>query len=162
MSIVKQLPLLLIICSVLVTSGFAKPKDDLKAFPQAEEGYERFVFPLPPLDDESSAKVSLVIGKMMKADSAKQYGLSGSINKVSIHGWGYTYYQVESNGQMFAALIAPHKEASKVDRFVEIRDDIGPHRYNSKVPVVAIVPKGFEVKYRVLTSGVVQSASVVL
>lgn len=130
----------------------------MKAFPKAEEGYERYVFRLPALEDEFSAKISLIVGKKMKTDSVNQHGLSGNIEAVSITGWGYTYYKVESQGQMFGTLMAPPEGSPKVEKFIQIRDNLGPLRYNSRLPVVVIAPKGFEVKYRVWTAGELQPA----
>lgn len=154
----RQLPLILILGLAIVSSAFAKPKDDLKAFPKAEEGYERYVFRLPKLEDEHAAKVSLVVGKTMKVDPVNRHGLSGKIEAVSIQGWGYTYYKVESKGQMFGTMMAPPEGVPKVDKFVQIRDNLGLIRYNSKLPVVVVVPKGFEVRYRVWMAGEEQPA----
>lgn len=142
-----------------LASAASPAKDDLKAFPKAEEGYERYVFRLPPLEDEHSAKISLIVGKKMKTDPVNQHGLSGNIEAVSIKGWGYTYYKVESNGQMFGTLMAAPEGAPKVEKFVQIRDNLGLIRYNSRLPVVVIVPEGFEVKYSVWTAGEEQSAA---
>lgn len=154
----KKLLLLLVFSAVVASSAFAKPKDDLKAFPAAEEGYERYVFRLPKLEDEHTAKVSLVVGKTMKVDPVNRHGLSGKIEAVSIQGWGYTYYKVESKGQMFGTMMAPPEGAPKVDKFVQIRDNLELIRYNSKLPVVVVIPKGFEVRYRVWMAGEEQPA----
>ncbi|MDQ8194232.1 ecotin family protein [Coraliomargarita sp. SDUM461004] len=131
---------------------------DLEAFPVAEAGYQRHVFRLPELEDESSHMVTLVIGKRVLTDTVNNYRILGSLEPVTVEGWGYTYYQLESQGQMMGTLMAVHPSAPKLERFIEVNTQMQPIRYNSKLPVVVIVPDGFDVKYRVWTAGDLQAA----
>lgn len=135
-------------------------KDDLKAFPAAGTGYERFVFRLPPQEDEEALKVTLVIGKTVKTDAANRYFFFGSLERVRIPGWGYSYFQLESTGEMAGTLMATPDSLPQVERFVEVRSQLDWLRYNSKLPVVVIVPEGFDVKYRIWTAGEIEAAVV--
>lgn len=126
---------------------------DLKAFPIADAGYKRHVVSLPALENESLYRVTLVLGKTVVTDSVNQYMMLGTLKPVTVEGWGYTYYQLESEGHMAGTLMAVRPSAPKVMRFVEVNTQLPPIRYNSKLPLVVIVPEGFEVKYRVWSAG---------
>lgn len=155
------LPLLFLAPSLVAMAAATKSTqsiENLKPFPQAGEGYERFVFHVPERSAEEDCLVSLIIGKTVKTDPVNRMGLAGTIEAQTISGWGYTYYKVESEGQLFGTLMAPPPEAKKVERFVEIRSKLGPIRYNSKLPYVVIVPKGFKVKYRIWNAGEIEVA----
>ncbi|MGZ0654620.1 ecotin family protein [Coraliomargarita sp. W4R72] len=131
---------------------------DLKAFPLAEAGYQRHVFRLPALQDESAHFVTLVLGKTVLTDSVNKYMMLGSLEAVTVEGWGYTYYQLESEGHMAGTLMAVSPAAPQAERFIEVSTQLEPIRYNSKLPVVVIVPEGFEVKYQVWSAGELQTA----
>ena len=123
--------------------------EDLEAFPLADPGYQRHVIRLPALDDEAAHFVTLVIGKTVHTDSVNNYRLLGRLEALTVEGWGYTYYQLESEGHMAGTLMAVNPAAPEVERFVEVSAPLEPIPYNSQVPVVVIVPEGFEVKYQV-------------
>ena len=123
--------------------------DNMKAFQPADEGQTRHVLPLPKLDDESAAKVELIIGKTVKVDSVNRHFFGGKIEAVNIQGWGFTRYVVEKLGPMAGTRMAPPPGAPLVDRFVKLGGPPYLIRYNSKLPVVVYVPKGTEVRYRI-------------
>lgn len=130
----------------------------LKAFPPAEPGYQRHVIYLPELEDEDLHQVTLVLGKMVVTDPVNRYFIPGSVTAVDVEGWGYRYYQLESKGLLAGTLMAVPESNPQVERFVEVNHQLGALRYNSRLPIVVIVPEGFEVKYRVWSSGDVQEA----
>lgn len=123
--------------------------DNMKAFPPAADGQTRHVLQLPKLDDESAAKVELIIGKTVKVDSVNRHFLGGTIQAVNIQGWGFTRYVVDKLGPMAGTLMAPPPGTPMVDRFVPLGGSPYLIRYNSKLPVVVYVPKGAEVRYRI-------------
>jgi ecotin len=123
--------------------------DNMDAFPAAEEGQARHVLHLPPLEDESAAKVELIIGKMVKTDPVNRFFLAGEIEAVTIKGWGFTRYVVEKIGPMAGTLMAPPPGTEKVERFIPLRGAPYLVRYNSKLPIVVYVPEGAEVRYRI-------------
>ncbi len=133
--------------------------EDLKAFPEAEEGYERHVIRLPQQENESDLRVALIVGKTLKLDSVNRYFFSGEGEKKSIPGWGYSYYHVKEIGPMAGTRAAVPENAPKVDRFIKMQGDWWV-RYNSKLPVVVIVPKGFEVRYQIWKPGESKKAKI--
>ena len=84
----------------LLLSGCALFAGDLhpqlKAFPQADAGMQRFVIVLPykARDAESEFKVEIIPGKTMMTDGVNRYNLGLSIKSEPLKGWGYTYYNV--------------------------------------------------------------------
>lgn len=141
----------LIVLYLGATGAWAQ-SDELKPFPPAEPGYERFVIELQPHPDERDLRLELLVGKDIEAD-CNQQSLGGVIKRETIAGWGYSYYKVESAGGVASTLMACPPDQPRQLRFVTLRDDDGLHRYNSKLPVVIYVPQGFEVRYRVWAAG---------
>lgn len=141
--------MLRIITIALALAALPAAADNMKAFPPAADGQTRHVLPLPKLDDESAAKVELIIGKTVKVDPVNRFFFGGKIEAVNIQGWGFTRYVVEQLGPMAGTRMAPPPGTPDVDRFVKLGGQ--PHliRYNSKLPVVVYVPKGAEVRYRI-------------
>ncbi|WPJ96503.1 ecotin family protein [Coraliomargarita algicola] len=137
------------VAQVTAPSATVTASEDLEAFPLPEPDYQRHVIRLPALEDEAAHFVTLVIGKTVLTDSVNNYRLLGTLEAVTVEGWGYTYYQLESEGHMAGTLMAVNPAAPQVERFVELGAPLEPIRYNSKVPIVVIVPEGFEVKYQV-------------
>ncbi len=123
--------------------------DNLKAFPPAGEGQTRHVLHLPKLDDESSTKVELIVGKTVETDGVNRYFFGGSIQDVNIEGWGFTRYVVEDLGPLASSRIGVPPGTPKEFRFVSLAGDPYLFRYNSKLPVVVYVPAGAEVRYRI-------------
>ena len=60
--------------------------DNLKAFPPPDKGSVRYVLQLPKLDDESTSKVELIVGKTVLLDEKNQYFFGGKIQEETIKG----------------------------------------------------------------------------
>lgn len=133
----------------LGSAGAAHAADNMKAFPPADEGMVRYVFQPPKQDDETAFKLELIVGKTVKTDKANRYFFGGTIAEETIEGWGFPKYTVREIGPMAGTLIAVDPNEPKVERFVTLGGGPFLIRYNSKLPVVVYVPKGFEVRYRV-------------
>ena len=131
----------------------AQAADIMKAFPPAEAGMVRYVLQLPKLEDESTARVELIVGKTVQVDEANTYFFGGEIKKETIKGWGYTRYLVKKLGPMAGTLMGVDPNAPKVYRFITLGGEPYIIRYNSRIPVVVYVPVGVEVRYRVWTAG---------
>ena len=123
---------------------YAQPKENVHMFPEAKEGYVRYIVEVPKTDNDHDHKVELLIGKKILAD-CNQRSLWGKIENVPLKGWGYTYVVVSNiqNGPttMMQCLEPP------TEKFLTIRDDL--RRYNSRLPIVVYVPKGVDVQYRI-------------
>jgi ecotin len=129
---------------LLCTGVFAQTDKELKAFPAAKKGYQRFVIQLQPKSAEEDYQVEIFAGKTMRVDCNK-HGLIGKFLQKDVQGWGYTYYEYQSDGQTRSTLMAcPDKTLHEA--FIAGSKLV---RYNSKLPVVVYVPKGFEVRYKI-------------
>jgi ecotin len=122
---------------------------ELKAYPPAEEGMERFVIVLPHKErgEEDAFKVELVAGKVMETDGVNLMRLDAKIETKVVSGWGYSYYEVAASDKVMSTLMAPPPGQPRVKKFVA--GDPLLIRYNSRLPVVVYAPKGYEIRYRV-------------
>ena len=140
----RKLTVLLTGCLLTLIPLYAQPKENIHMFPEAKEGYVRYVVEVPKTDNDFDHKVELLIGKKMLTD-CNQRSLWGKIEDIPLKGWGYTYVVVSDiqNGPstMMQCLEPP------TEKFITIRDDL--RRYNSRLPIVVYVPKGYEVRYRI-------------
>ena len=121
--------------------------DDLKAWPAAETGYTRYVVRLAPMDDENNHKVEIMVGKNMEVD-CNQHRFGGDLEARVVKGWGYTSYHLEKViGPMSTMMACPGQEKTRM--LVQVHGEGYLVRYNSKLPIVAYVPKGYDVGYRI-------------
>jgi len=123
--------------------------DNLKAFPPPDKGSVRYVLQLPKLDDESTSKVELIVGKTVLLDEKNQYFFGGKIQEETIKGWGFPRYIVSEIGPMAGTLMAIDPNAPKVNRFITLGGEPYLIRYNSRLPIVMYAPEGVEVRYRI-------------
>ena len=134
---------------LFLIGGVAQASPSLKniaPYPEAEKGYERFVIFLEPLENEQNAKIELLIGKEIMTD-CNNHWFTGNLEEKTISGWGYNYFTVEKINGPISTLMACPPESYKKD-FVTMHG-VSLQRYNSKLPIVVYVPKGFSVKYKV-------------
>ena len=121
--------------------------DDLKAFPPAEEGFQRAVFRLPPAPSEDDLRVEIVVGKTLQVD-CNRVSLGGSLERHTVPGWGYSYFRLAGVGAPVSTMMAC-PEGSEHEDFVAVSGDGFQQRYNSRLPLVVYIPQGFEVRYRI-------------
>jgi ecotin len=150
----KKLAQLMIIGWVLLSiNACAAMHPELKAFPAAADGMERFVIVLPHKDrgEEVDFKVELIPGKVMLTDGVNQMRHGSSIEPRPLTGWGYTYYEVTGQDVAMSTLMAVPEGIQKTEAFVAGT----PHliRYNSRLPIVVYAPAGYEVRYRIWSTG---------
>jgi ecotin len=123
---------------------------ELKAFPVAKQGMERFTIVLPHKErgEEDLFKVELIVGKEMLTDGVNLIRLGNTIEARPLAGWGYTYYEVAgSSTNTISTMMAPPEGAPKIKQFIT-----APSlqvRYNSRLPIVIYVPNGYQVRYRI-------------
>ena len=122
---------------------------ELKAFPAAKEGMERFVIVLPHKErgEEDAFKVELVPGKTMLTDGVNLVRLAATIEAQPLKGWGYTYYEVTGRDLTASTLMAVPPGTPQVKKFVPGTPLL--IRYNSRLPVVVYAPKGYEIHFRI-------------
>jgi ecotin len=138
----------LLVSLVLFLGNTVQSEENLKAFPPAEAGSDRYVLQLPEVADESLIKVELIVGKKVVVDSVNRYFYGGALKTVNIPGWGFDRFVLENLGPMAGTRIGVDPNEPKSERFVSLGGEPFLIRYNSKLPVVVYVPSGVEVRYR--------------
>jgi len=146
----KTLALLLVVnCLVIGVSAFGAGHPELKAFPAAKEGMERFIIVLSHKErgEEDKFMVEIIAGTTMLIDGVNQIRLGNAIEPRSLKGWGYTYYEMTGVSVAMGTLIAVPEGTPKVKKFVSA----SPLKiqYNSRLPIVVYAPEGYEVQYRI-------------
>jgi ecotin len=141
----------LLILGIVVQSAavFASGHPELKPFPLAEEGFERFVIALPhkARGEEDTFRVEIIVGKEMLTDGVNLVRLGNTIEQRTLEGWGYSYYVVSGGANTISTMMAPPEGAPLVKTFVT---GLPLHvRYNSRLPIVVYAPTGYEVRYRI-------------
>ncbi len=142
------------ICIAILSTGsvLAQNKStnkEIEMFPAAKEGFKQVYIKVPSKKNESNLKVEVFVGKTIMADCNRHF-MGGSINEANLDGWGYTYYEVESDGNVASTRMAcPDNKQTK--QFVHMESLM--LRYNSKLPIVIYVPEGLEVNYRIWSAG---------
>lgn len=121
-------------------------KLEIDMFPKANDGYKQVYIQLPIEKNENDLKVEFFVGTEKMLDCNRHF-LIGEVKNQDLQGWGYNYYEVESEGETGGTLMGcPDQKLTK--KFVSLQPEIV--RYNSKLPLVFYVPKDMEVRYRVL------------
>ncbi len=144
----------MIMLAMLVPLGVnaGKGQDDMKPYPAAEEGFRRMVFRVPSKQNEADRKVQIMVGKNMLVD-CNQTWFMGRLEKQVAAGWGYPYFVLERVAGPASTMKACPPGEEKVEAFVSVRGEGFLQRYNSQLPVVVYVPKGFEVRFRIWSAG---------
>lgn len=140
----------------LALAGSARAADEIDpgalknleaAYPRAPAGRERKVVLLPHVERgaDDDLQVEIVVGRVIETDGINAYGFGGAIHERNIDGWGFSYYEVEGDLKQAASTLigGPPNPAP---RFVA-----GPRtlvRYNSRLPLVVMVPEGCELRWR--------------
>ncbi len=144
---------LIIGLGLFCTLAIAEEHSELKAFPPAKEGMDRLVIILPhkERDEENRFKVELIPGKTMLTDGVNLMSLGTTIVPRPLKGWGYTYYEITGSDVAMSTMMAVPEGGQKIERFVQGTSLL--IRYNSRLPIVIYVPKGYEIQYRIWNAG---------
>lgn len=118
------------------------------AYPGPPAGMERKVVLLPHVERgaDETLQVEFVVGRVIETDGINHYGFGGAIHERNIDGWGFSYYEVEGDLKQAASTLIGGP-TNPAPRFVA-----GPGklvRYNSRLPLVVMVPAGCEVRWRI-------------
>ena len=117
---------------------------NLAPFPKSQVGFQRYVIHVPSTGSDDNYQVELIAGKTAKID-CNVHRLNGNIAEKDLSGWGYTYYEFTTQGQMVSTMMACPNQP-ETEKFVTGATKLV--RYNSRLPIVVFVPKGYELKYR--------------
>ena len=143
--------ILAIVVALSASLLHAEENDNIHMFPKAKEGFMRHVIEVPKMKNDYNHRVELLIGKKMMVD-CNQHSLRAKVENITLKGWGYKYLEVSDihNGpSTMMACIKP-----KTEKFISLyMGDETLRRYNSRSPIVAYVPNGYEVRYRVWSAG---------
>lgn len=118
---------------------------DISMFPKPEQGFKQIYIAVPSAPNEEDLKIEVFAGKAQAVD-CNRYSMQGTVTEENLEGWGYTYYKIQSNGQMVGTLMGC-PDQKKTVRFIYMSPQL--IRYNSKLPVVLYVPQDIEVRYRI-------------
>jgi len=142
----KTLLSILTLFAVNVQSNAAE-KDTIAMFPQAKEGYVRYAVEVPKTENDYDHKVELLIGKNRLVD-CNHHSYRAAIEEIRLKGCGYTYLEVKNIQEGPTTMMGCPQP--KTEKFVSLYNpEKTLRRYNSRLPLVVYVPKGFEVKYRI-------------
>ncbi|MBQ0147416.1 MAG: serine protease inhibitor ecotin [Flavobacteriaceae bacterium] len=134
------------ILSILSTPIFSQTKEDIKMFPKAEKEQIQKVIRLEPKENENDYMVEIMIGKNTMTDGCNNYFLIGELEEKNLEGWGYSYYEFETKGDVASTLMGCINATPK-EKIVYAQPD--KVRYNSSLPLVIYAPKGYEIQYRI-------------
>ncbi|MBB4037223.1 ecotin [Dysgonomonas hofstadii] len=150
-NILKTMLFLFTVSAMSITVN-AQDKNDmdkiLEPFPAATDSVNRFVIYLDEKSDEGAYLVELIPGKVMNVD-CNRHRLGGFIAEINLEGWGYTYYEFSTDGQVASTMMACNQP--KEDKFIS--GQTLTVRYNSRMPIVIYAPKGYEIRYRIWQAG---------
>ena len=136
----------LALLKVMLTFAQKNMKIDYSMYPKAKDGYEQKIITLKTLPNEDNYSVEIFAGKKTLVDSCNHFFLAGVFEQKTVDGWGYDYFNFESNGNVGGTLMGcfDNKSVEKIIHAQSIQT-----RYNSKLPIVVYVPKGYTLEYRI-------------
>lgn len=120
-------------------------EQDISMYPSPKEGFSMYTIQLEPKQNETNFQIELYAGKIAEVDCNK-YQLLGEFSKHNLQGWGYSYYEFNSNGEVMGTRMAC-PEDSKHEEFV--KSSVVLVRYNSKSPIVVYLPNKMSLKYKI-------------
>src|SRR5690625_2094003 len=136
------------VSSIQDLNKLTKPSHDTSMYPQARKGEERTIINLPKLENEEDYEVELFVGKWKEVD-CNHHGLIGDLKKEAADGWGYDYYVFKTDGDLMSTIMAYPDQKLEI---ILIQSPSKKIRYNSKLPMVVIVPEGDTVSYKLWSS----------
>lgn len=117
----------------------------LRSFPEAKEGYKRNVINLPQRDREAQMKIEIYAGINKEVD-CNSYGLTGTLEPKILEGFGYQYYEVQTEGQIMGTLKACPGQ-SKTLRYISMHPVMTG--YNSNLPIIIYAPANVQIRYKI-------------
>ncbi|MEC4114176.1 ecotin family protein [Myroides pelagicus] len=138
--------LTLFVAATTMTMGQTINRLDTSIFPKPEKGYKQVLIEVPHSDNDHNKKIEFSIGKVIQVDGCNKYMLGGTLEKKDLKGWGYSYYEFSSKGDVASTMMACPDVAKKME-FVSSQVEVV--RYNGKLPIVIYVPENFQVRFKI-------------
>lgn len=140
-----------LIISTIFTTMAQTTQVDLTPFGPAKSGYVQYVIDLPhsTTGQDYNKKVAFYVGKMAEVDLCNSHFLQGIIHSKELKGWGYTYYEFETDGMIMSTMKGCLDNMKEL-KFVASRSMTID--YNGRMPIVLYVPEGYEVRYKIYTA----------
>lgn len=136
-----------------VFNSFAQMNNqfDFSVFPPPKEGYVRYIIQLPSSSKEKDVnkKVEFYVGKYEKVDNCNSFGLIGKIHQKTVEGYGYSYYEFDTDGNIIGTLMYCNNR-KLVEKFIIGESNLVD--YNSRMPIVIDVPEGYVVQYKIFVA----------
>jgi ecotin len=139
-----QLQTLAIKTSVMDNNNY-EAQAETKMYPAPNENMVQHILTLPKLNDESQYLIEIQIGQNKLVDCNK-VRLMGEIHTLSLDGWGYPYYQVDSMIQAPSTKMMCTE--AKTAQFISLNDTI-TQEYDSRLAKVFYLPKEAQLRYRI-------------
>ncbi|MBB1439915.1 serine protease inhibitor ecotin [Shewanella sp. SG41-4] len=122
-----------------------QPQEASKMYPAPTAGMVQHILTLPALADEHDYMLEVQIGQNKIIDCNKPK-LIGEIDKLSLAGWGYVYYQV--NKVMQGPTTKMMCTNAKSAQFIVLNEAL-TLGYDSRQPKVFYLPEGTDLRYRI-------------
>lgn len=131
---------------MLSNVSFAQKTEEIKMFPQPDNNQNQKVIFLDEMKNEEDYMVEIMICKKTMTDGCNNYFLLGTLETKDLKGWGYNYYEFNTNGESIMTLMGclNPKPEEKIVYAESLKV-----RYNSRLPIVIYTPKEYEVNYRI-------------
>jgi ecotin len=134
----------------------AKEGDDiLRQYPDAKEGYIRYVINSQKIIEKDVQKIEVWAFKNIEVNCRKNK-IGGEFNPKLVPGRGLMYWELDTNNILYGE---KGKCGDDWKRRVDVRAKKDVIHLNRTVPVVVMVPEGWGVKYRVLREEKEEQAS---
>lgn len=139
--------------ALLATASSATPTGDLRPYPPAASGMQRWVIRLPAVPVPEERQVEVMVGKTIAVDCNRHF-FSTTVTRQIAQGWGYPYYVVGELKGPATTLMACPPEVAKRNEFVRANAEVlTALPYNAKLPIVIYARPETELRYRVWTAG---------
>ncbi|MDD8058358.1 MULTISPECIES: serine protease inhibitor ecotin [Shewanella] len=130
--------------SVMTEENY-QPQANTNMFPAPQGNMVQHILTLPKLNNESEYLIEIQVGQNKLVDCNK-VKLLGEIITLSLDGWGYRYYQV--NSMMEGPNTKMMCTDAKTAQFVVLNDSL-KQAYDSRLPKVFYLPKDAQLRYRI-------------